>query len=312
VGSGIAEGIGGSGLMAHLFPELLLAAQTELGECPVWDPARRLLWFMDITERKLHTFGWQNQHWTQHALPALGGGLVLAADGSLIAGLQTGIHRFEPETGDLTFIVDPEPGKPDYRLNEAKCDPQGRFWVGSISTLGRFPTGCLYRLETSGEVVRVLEEIAVPNTLVWLPDGLHLVFADSARRIIWRFRYDPESGALSERAVYADCTADRGIPDGAALDAEGHLWIAEFGGGHVKRYDPKGQVVQIVDLPATQVTSCAFAGPNLAQLVIITTKRLLDPAARATQAHAGDLFVVEPEVPGVLPHLFATAARRSP
>jgi sugar lactone lactonase YvrE len=293
-------------------PELLLEAQTELGECPVWDPSRNVLWFMDITEKTLHRLDWWTRKWTRQALPALGGGLVLARDGSMIAGLQSGVYRLEPETADLTLIIDPERDRPDHRLNEAKCDPQGRFWFGSISTRGRFPTGCLYRLESTGAVTRVLEEISVPNTLVWLPDGVHLVFADSARRIVWRFRYDPESGDLAEQTVYADCSADRGMPDGGALDAEGHLWIAEFGGGRVKRYDPKGQIVQIVDLPATQVTSCAFAGPNLAQLVIITTKRLLDPHARATQTHAGDLFVLEPDVPGVLPHSFTTPARPSP
>jgi sugar lactone lactonase YvrE len=291
--------------MAKAALELFLAAQTELGECLVWDPARRVLWFMDITERTLHKLGWLSRRWTQHALPALGGGLVLAADGSLIAGLQTGVHRFEPNTGQITFIVDLEPGKPDHRLNEAKCDPQGRFWVGSISTLGRFPTGCLYRLSHAGEVVCVLNEISVPNALVWLQDGEHVVFADSARRVIWRFRYDPESGGLSEREVFADCSTDQGMPDGAALDAEGYLWVTEFGGGRVKRYDPQGRVVQMVTLPATQVTSCAFAGPHLTQLVIITTKRLLDPAARAAQVHAGDLFVLEPGVPGVHPHVFS-------
>jgi sugar lactone lactonase YvrE len=167
-------------------------------------------------------------------------------------------------------------------------------------------------METSGVVTRVLDKIAVPNTLVWLPDVEHLVFADSACRTIWRFRYDLQSGDLSERTLYADCTADRGMPDGAALDAEGHLWIAEFGGGRVKRYDAQGQVVQIVDLPTTQVTSCAFAGPNLAQLVIITTKRLLDPTARANQVHAGDLFVIEPEIPGILPYSFKTPHDTSP
>jgi|SRR5580700_1448164 sugar lactone lactonase YvrE len=290
--------------MTNGSPELLLAAQTELGECPVWDPTRGVMWFMDIIEKRLHRFSWGDRAWTKCSLSALGGGLVLAKDGSLIACLQSGIYRLDPETRALNFIIDPEPDRPDHRLNEAKSDPQGRLWVGSISTLGRFPTGCLYRLDRSVAVTRVLSEIAVPNTLVWLPDGEHVLFADSARRLIWRFRYDPETGDLSDRGLFADCSADQGMPDGGALDAEGHLWIAEFGGGCVKRYDPRGQVVEITKLPATQVTSCAFAGPGLAQLVIITTKRLLEPAARSLQTHAGDLFIIEPKTPGVAPHLF--------
>jgi sugar lactone lactonase YvrE len=290
--------------MPNTSPELLVRAQTELGECPVWDPAREVFWFVDITEKRLHCLEWDSLAWTNRALPALGGGLVLARDGSLVAGLQNGIHRLEPDTGDLQFMAHPEPDKPDHRLNEAKCDPQGRFWVGSISTRGRFPTGCLYRLEPSATPTRVLDGLTVPNTLVWLRDDEHIVFADSPKGVIWRFRYDPGTGELSERALFADCGADRGMPDGAALDAEGCLWIAEFGGGRIKRYNERGQVVAIVDLPATQVTSCAFAGPGLTHLVIITTKRLLDPSSRAAQTHAGDLFVIEPEVPGVAPHMF--------
>ena len=285
-------------------PELLLAAQTELGECPVWDHARGVLWFMDITEKELHSLQWTDIVWQRRPLPALGGGLVLARDRSLVACLQNGIHSFIPETDALTFMVDPEPEKPDHRLNEAKCDPQGRLWVGSISTLGRFPTGCLYRLERSGSVTCVLDQISVPNTLVWLPDGEHVLFADSARRLIWRFRYNADDGALGERDIFIDCSADPGMPDGGALDAEGHLWVAEFGGGRIKRYDPRGRIVHTIHVPATQVTSCVFAGPKLEHLVIITTKRLLDAAARAQQTHAGDLFVMEVDIPGAAPYLF--------
>lgn len=233
---------------------------------------------------------------------------MLARDRTLIAGLQSGIYSFHPESGTFTFIVDPEPDKPDHRLNEAKCDPQGRFWVGSISTKGRFPTGCLYRLEHSGVIARALDGISVPNTLAWLRDGEHVVFSDSARRVIWRFRYNPETGALTDRSVFADCTADQGMPDGASLDAEDCLWVAEFGGAKVKRYDATGRVIQVINVPATQVTSCAFAGPGLKELVIVTTKRLLDEQARTQQTHAGDLFIVETDSPGVPPHLFGPAA----
>lgn len=290
--------------MGFLVPELLVAAQTELGECPVWDPQRGIFWFMDITSKLLHELRWESRQCAARPLPALGGALVLSRDGSLIAGLQTGLHRIDPSAGTLTFMVNPQPDKSDHRLNEAKCDPQGRLWFGSISTLGRFPTGCLYRMEPGGSVQCTMEKISVPNTLVWLGDPGNVLFADSARRVVWRFHFDGESGAFSNRSVFAECHADRGMPDGAALDAEGHVWIAEFGGGRVKRYDPDGRVTHVVELPATQVTSCAFAGPGLRHLIIITTKRLLSAEERTLQTHAGDLFVVEPEVPGILPYLF--------
>jgi sugar lactone lactonase YvrE len=278
-------------------PELLHPTQTELGECPLWDARRNALFFVDITERRLHRLDWSTRGLTTTALPALGGALALARDGSLIAGCRDGLYRIDADTGAATFLVDPEPDRPDNRLNEGKCDPQGRFWFGSMSTVDRAPVGGLYRYEAGGRLERVLGDIVIPNALVWLSES-RMVFADSFRKTIWSFASDPETGALSERRVFAECTGWKGIPDGIALDAEGCLWNAEFGGGRVVRLDPAGRIIGEVRLPATQVTSCAFAGPDEAQLVIVTTKRLLDAEGRRTQAQAGDLFVVEPGVRG--------------
>lgn len=290
--------------MGKMEPTLLLAAQTELGECPVWDAKRNTLFFMDIIGKELHAYDWTSGEDRVLPLPALGGAIALSHSGRLIAGLQNGIYMIEPRSGDLEFIIDPEPGRPDHRLNEGKCDPQGRFWVVSISTVGRFPTGCLYRLENDGRIIRVLDRISVPNSLAWQPDGQHMLFTDSVTKQIWRFRYDPETGDIDRREVFIDVGDYTGIPDGIAVDAEGGLWIAEFGGGAVHHYSAQGKLVETVLLPATQVTSCVFAGPELDQLVIITAKRLLDAAARRSQPHSGDLFVIKPGVRGFPPHLY--------
>ncbi|MFB2553727.1 SMP-30/gluconolactonase/LRE family protein [Ensifer soli] len=285
-------------------PQLLLAAQTELGECPVWDADRNTLFFMDIIGQTLHAYDWASGKDRVMPLPALGGALALSRDGRLIAGLQTGIHTIDPLSGAVTFLVDPEPDKPDHRLNEGKCDPQGRFWVGSISILGRFPTGCLYRLEKDGRVTQVLDRISVPNTLAWQPDGQHMLFADSVTKQVWRFRYDAETGAIGERKVFIDTSDYKGMPDGIAVDADGGVWIAEFGGGAVHHYSAQGKLEGTVRVPASQVTSCVFAGPDLDRLVIITTKRLLDDRARQEQPHSGDLFIIEPGISGLPPHLY--------
>jgi sugar lactone lactonase YvrE len=284
-------------------PELLFAAQTELGECPVWDSGRDCLFFMDITEKALHRFDWASSAATRIDLPSIGGGLVLGRDGALLAGLQTGIYRVDPDRASISFIVDPEPDRPDNRLNEAKCDPQGRLWIGSMPTRDRSPSGRLYRMDKDGRIVAVLDEIVIPNALVWLNDE-KMLFADSFRRVIWSFRYDGESGMIADRRVFADCRDEPGIPDGIALDAEGCLWNAQFGGGRVVRYAPDGRIIAAIPLPATQVTSCAFAGDGLKQLVVITTKRLLDDRSRHEQTHAGDIFVLEAPAPGAPAPMF--------
>lgn len=282
----------------------LLAAQTELGECPVWDPSRNAFFFMDIIKKQLHRIDWRTKELTSLDTPGLGGGLVLASDGSLIACLDTGVHKLDPDTGKFEFVVQPEHEK-DHRLNEAKADPAGRLWVGSISTLGRFPDSSLYRVALDGSVETLLTGISVPNTMAWLPDGKTMLFADSPTKEIWQYDFDAVTASISNRRVFVDCSDYVGMPDGAAVDSEGGVWVAEFGGGKVRRYDRSGNVTHVVQLPATQVTSCAFVGEHLDELVIITTKRLLDGEQRRRQSQAGDLFIVRPDVPGLPPHLAA-------
>lgn len=277
----------------------LLPLQAELGEAPLWDPATGTLWCIDIIRCRLIAYDWEAETTTEWPMPALGGGLALTAAGRLLVATQTGLFFFDRTTGDYEFFVHPEPGVPVNRLNEGKVDPQGRFWIGSICTLDRRPTGSLYRVDRDGGTQRVLRDIAVPNCLVWTADRTRVLFADSAKKTIWSFAYHAEAGTLSDRRVFADCSSCVGIPDGGALDQDGFLWNAEFGGGRIVRYDPKGRVDREIAVPVTQVNAIAFAGPGLDRLVITTSKRLLSPAERAAQGLAGDLFVVDPGVRGL-------------
>lgn len=277
----------------------LLPLQAELGEAPLWDPATGTFWCVDIIRCRLIAYDWEPGTTTEWPLPALGGGLALSADGRLLVATQTGLFFFDRTSGDYQFFVDPEPDVPINRLNEGKVDPQGRFWIGSICTLGRRSTGSLYRLDREGRTERVLRDIAVPNCLVWTADRTRVLFTDSAKKVIWSFAYHAEAGTLSDRQVFADCSSYAGIPDGGALDQDGCLWNAEFGGGRIIRYDPGGRINREIALPVTQVNSLAFAGPALDHLVITTSKRLLSPTERETQTLAGDLFVIRPGVRGL-------------
>ena len=277
----------------------LLALQAELGEAPLWDPATGTFWCVDIVRCRLIAFDWEPRTTTEWPLPSLGGGLALTADGRLLVATQTGLFLFDRRSGDYEFFVHPEPDVPMNRLNEGKVDPQGRFWIGSICTLGRRPTGSLYRVDRDGRTVRMLRDIVVPNCLVWTADRTRVLFTDSAKKVIWSFAYNAEGGTLSDQQVFADCSSSAGIPDGGALDQDGFLWNAEFGGGRIVRYDPRGRVDREIALPVTQVNSIAFAGPTLDHLVITTSKRLLSPGDRAAQPLAGDLFVLDPGVRGL-------------
>lgn len=290
-------------------PEPLCPAQTELGECLVWDGRREALFWVDILKQELHALDWASRAWTRHPLPSLGGGLVLADDGSLIAGCQSGIYRLDPASFAPTLIVDPEPDVPGNRLNEMKCDPVGRLWVGSMALDGDVPSGSLWCMDGQGLLLRTLGDFKIPNCMVWLEDGQHFLFADSRAKTIWKMRYDPVTAEVLDRAVFADLSADDGIPDGCALDAEGCVWVAQMYDGRVRRFDPAGRQIDEIRLDQTQITTCGFAGPKLDKLVIMTTKRRLDEEGRRRQPLAGDLFMVDAPAPGAPTPVFRRDAR---
>ncbi|MER9002659.1 SMP-30/gluconolactonase/LRE family protein [Mesorhizobium sp. M0862] len=273
------------------------AVQMELGECPLWDHRHNRLYWVDIIRCTLFERDWASGAIRTWPLPALGGGLGLLGDDELIVAAQTGLFRFSPNTGQYRFLLHPEPGMPSNRLNEGKTDDAGNFWIGSISTLGRRPEGALYRVSAGGLVRQVLSGIHVPNSLVFLPDN-QLLFSDSHLKAIWRFQVDLDDGTLSERQVFVDDRALPSIPDGAALAQDGTIWNAKFGGGRVVVHDQLAKIVGEVPLPVSQVTSCAFAGPELDHLVVTTAKRLLDDDQRRIQTEAGNLFIFKTDVSG--------------
>ena len=279
--------------------EHLTSTQAELGEAPLWDSARQCLFMVDIIRCRLIRMDWSSGAVTEWPLPALGGGLALCRDGRLLVATQTGIFFFDPEAGAYDFFADPDPDVPVNRLNEGKCDPQGRFWIGSICTVDRRASGGLFRVEKGGRTERVLSDIVIPNCLVWTLDRSRVYFTNSFRKLIWSFSYEPETGAFGDRRLHIDATGNPGIPDGGAIDKDGCLWNAEFGGGCVRRYKPDGRVDREIVLPVTQVTSCAFAGQGLDSLVIVTAKRALSAEQRAAQPLSGDVFVVDAGVKGL-------------
>jgi sugar lactone lactonase YvrE len=282
----------------------LLRLQTELGECPVWDHRTGTLYLVDIIRCRIIARDWASGGVVDWPLPSLGGGLALASRGRLVVGCQTGIFLFDPANGSYEFLTDPERDRPTVRLNEGKVDPQGRLWIGSMSTLGREPVGRLHCIRPDGRASVVLSGIVIPNTLCWLPGGTEALFADSWARRVMRYRYEPEMPSLLDPTIHVDLSDQPGIPDGVAEDREGGVWVAQFGAGLVRHVARDGSIDEVVELPVTQVTSCVLAGPAMDKLVIVTTKRLLDLDARDRQPTAGDLYVVEGVTPGMAASVF--------
>ena len=218
------------------------------------------------------------------------------AAGGLVVATETGVELLDESDAPalLCTIVD-EPG---VRMNDGACDPQGRFWCGTMAYDAHDGGGALYRVEPDGSHSLQLAGVTISNGLGWTPDGATAYYVDSLAGIDV-FAFDGATGTLSERRRLA--TIEGGsLPDGLAVDAEGGIWVALWDGGAVRRYGPDGTLEAVVELPCARVTACAFGGDSLDEL-FITTSRLelpdgVDPAA-------GSLFRCRPGVRGqaVLP-----------
>lgn len=285
-----------SGLRA----EVALDAHAEVAEGPVWDvKAGQLVW-VDIPRGEIHRFDPTEgtDQVTQVGQPV--GALALRARGGLLLAVRDGFA--ELADGKLTIIAEVESDRPENRMNDGKVDPAGRFWAGTMALDSAPGAGTLYRLDADSTVNTVLTGLTISNGIDWSPDGTTMYFIDSTPGTVTAYAYDQHTGAISDPRTVLEILPDDGMPDGMTVDSEGCLWVAIWGGSAVRRYAPDGTQLTSVELPATQVTSCAFGGAELRDLYITTASVGLSAAERAGQPHAGALFCVRTEVGGREPN----------
>jgi sugar lactone lactonase YvrE len=192
-------------------------------------------------------------------------------------------------TPDGTFSTLAEVAPPGTRMNDGSCDPQGRFWAGTMAEDHHAGEGALYRLDRNAQVDLMLDGLTIPNGLGWSPDGNTMYLIDSGPRLIHAFAFDADAGTISQGRTLVTVAREIGAPDGMTVDAAGDLWVAIYGGGRVHRYAPNGQVRAVLLVPAIQSTSCAFAGEGLDRLYVTTgtegwseEQRRAEPAAGLT------------------------------
>jgi sugar lactone lactonase YvrE len=286
----------------ELEAEVAVSAQCQLGEGPVWDPDRGLLRWVDLLAGSVHAIdpstGARTRFDAGDAVGAVGltrgGGLVLAlADSFALAGADgQDLTRVPGFTVDRTAI----------RFNDGKPDPWGNFIAGTMAwDESGNPPGSLYRLAPDGVVTELFGDVGLSNGLDWTDDQNLFYYSDTNIGRVDVFDTDPDTGALSGRRPFVTVPE----PDGLTLDAEGCVWLALWGSGELRRYTPDGRLDTVVRLPAWQVTSAAFGGPDLGTLFITTAREGLTPAEQAEQPHAGDIFACTPGVTGRPPFLFA-------
>jgi sugar lactone lactonase YvrE len=233
-------------------------------------------------------------------MPSAIGSLGLREGGGAVVALKNGFHLFDFESGSLTFIVDPEPDRPDNRLNDGKVGPDGRFWAGSMDDRAdKEPVAALYRLDVDGTCHKMADGLIVSNGLAWSQDGTTLYHSDTRLCFIHAYDYDKVSGSLGARRLIAQLTDDVGRPDGAAVDVEGCYWSCGISAGRINRFRPDGELDGWIEMPVPAPTMCCFGGPDLKTLYVTTKRVGLSDEVLAAYPQSGGVFSVDVGIEGV-------------
>jgi len=284
-----------------------VAMPSLLGESPMWHPGEQVLYYCDIPGRKLQRFdpvSGELVHWdfdteVASCAPMLGGELLLA--------MRDGLWRFDPKTGARKPLAKPPYDVTRERFNDGKCDPQGRFWVGTIYE-PRDPALASLHCFHAGTLVRKAEGITVSNGLAWSPNGRTMYWSDTKAHTIYAFDFDPATGDISARRVFATfpprqadtpLSSYGGRPDGAAVDVEGGYWVAMFEGQRLLRLSPDGTVLREVELPVRCATMPCFGGPDLKTLYVTTARENRPALELMDQPFAGCVLALDVDVPGL-------------
>lgn len=281
-----------------------------LGEGPHWDADDGVLYWVDIVGKTAYALrpddggsrSWVFDQPVAAIVPRQKGGLVVA--------LADGLAFLDPDSGKTTPFVAPDGDHPGNRSNESRVDPMGRFWIGTMqNNIGpngedlpvTISTGTLNCVTADGETSRFGENIGISNTLLWSADGTKMFFGDTITNTLNVYDFDMKTGVPSNPKVFFG-PQDRGNMDGSAMDADGYIWNARWGGGCLIRFAPDGSVDRIIELPVTQPTSCVFGGPDLKTLYITSAAVGLEDNGNPLE---GALLSIRTEVAGQLCHPFA-------
>jgi sugar lactone lactonase YvrE len=243
---------------------LVIDAKAELGEGPIWDYDKKVFYWIDIMNKELHTYDPRIGNGSVIKTGQMIGTVVSRKSGGLVLAMENGFYLLDEDTKEVTFIADPEKDIPENRFNDGKCDPAGRFWAGTMGTNGEKGAGGLYCLDTDLSVTKKLDEVSISNGIVWNIGNTKMYYIDSPTKKVWGFDYDLDTGNISNRSAVVDIPEGEGIPDGMSIDSEGMIWVAQWGGWKVSRWNPEtGEKLDEVKVPVAQVTACAFVGENL-------------------------------------------------
>jgi sugar lactone lactonase YvrE len=278
-----------------------------LGESPLWHPSEQVLYWCDIPGRALNRFDPTTSHHDRWDFATEPSSIAPMHDGGLLLAMRDGLWRFDTRTGQRSPLAAPPYDTRLERFNDGKCDPQGRFWVGTLYEPRDPPLAAFYRY-AAGQLDRMVGDITVGNGLAWSPDARTMYCSDTKAHTIYAFDFDAATGSIGPRRVFAsfpvkqaeqDLSTYGGRPDGAAVDAEGGYWSALFEGQRLVRLSAMGEITREIRLPVRCATMPCFGGPDLKTLYITTSREKRPAAELEAQPLAGRVLTLRVDVAGL-------------
>lgn len=285
--------------------EQITAEPATLGEGPCWHETEQVLYWIDIYGKTLHRFNPNNTSHDNWDMGQMIGTVAPRASGGLIVALEHGLAYFDPNTESLEHLA-PVDDHPETRFNDGKCDPHGRFWVGTMDNVKEErPMGKLYRVDHDGSVNVMDEGIVISNGLAWSPDETTMYYIDSPTKNIFAYNYDGATGDISNRRVAITLNDEQGYPDGMTIDGEGMIWVAHWAGQRICRWNPKtAEVLEKIPTPAPHTSCCCFGGPDRKDLYITTARKGLSDEQLAANPLSGHLFRIRTDFVGAPTYAF--------
>lgn len=279
----------------NVFPEVT----STLGEGPVWHHAEQVFYWIDISGKMLHRLDLQTGEDVAFDMGSMIGAVVPVENGGVVVAMETGIYSFNAPYQFQKLVDYPSDVAPNTRFNDGKCDPSGRLWIGTMDKNAKPYQGKLYRMD-HGNLVAVLDRISISNGLGWSPDQQTMYYIDTFEQAVYAFDFDSSHGGISNKRIFITIPESMGSPDGMTVDSTGKLWIALWGGSGVACFDPQTRkLLGKIEVPALNVTSCEFGGPDLKTLLITTAKEGLNEEQLQKYPLSGQVLYVHSPICGI-------------
>ncbi|MDD2522181.1 MAG: SMP-30/gluconolactonase/LRE family protein [Anaerolineaceae bacterium] len=278
----------------------LVQSHDTLGESPLWDHRRNALFWVDIDNGLIHSLEPATDKYSTWSVGEKLGCIAMHAHSGFILATESGLSYWNPESNQRNQFLPVKHSHSENLFNDGKVDPLGRFWIG---TKGPSGTSNLWILQDNQLQVK-LSGLSISNGLDWSADGRYFYHTDSGDNTIYRYEIDFKSAELSNRIEFFK--PEIGTPDGLTIDGDGNIWTAIWDGWQVLQLSSAGEILTEVKMPVQRPTSVSFGGQGLRTLFITTASEGLSPQERREQPYAGDLFVIQPGVKGIIANITET------